>query len=267
MSTQLQVNGTTPDAVQPPFVLTDLLQMASPQGVLLKPKSQQEVMQAMGEVVTERQCILNYHHLRVLQGGIEVDIFVMSSLTSSLFSGNNTPQPAPILGPTPRQSVSTEVKRDVIQDTVREIFRYKRFWKDDFMANCELQKLILVSQAREAFMQEHKLRPDTLSEHDKARVLRDILTKWLDEELCPEPGKAPPKKLSKAPQEIKDEWLQYLILRWQYIEGVSRHQVDKELKEIGCWITGGAYARYVKAVRKRLASLIWQKEMQAREVQ
>ena len=288
MDTQ-QINKSTSHLVQPSFVLTDLLQMASPQGVLLTLKNQQEVMQTFEGVVMEKESILDFRHVRVLQGGIEVDLFVMSSLASSLptsmepFIQNGKQQTAAISPSkptcplkskpqesTPNQSSSAQVEEchEMIQEAIGQIFRYKGFWNDTLMASSPLQTLVVVQQACHTLMRERGLVAGTLSERDKASVLRDFLTTCLDQELCPNPGHEPPKNKAKIQSEIKDEWIKYLILRSQYVDGESRRQVEKELKKIGCWITkGGSYTRYVKAGRERLSALIWQKEMQTREGQ
>lgn len=274
MDTQQQVKETVPPPAKPPFVLTDILQMASPQGVLLKPKSEEEVIQAIKDVVMERECILSFQHVRVLQGGIEMDMFVMSSLATSLLTENSTPATASISPPlpadarhlpTPTESTSSqpEACRGMIQKEIGRIFQNKQFCKDSFMANSPLHSLVVIEQARQAWIDEQNLSVKTLSQRDKASILRHFLTKCLDEQLCPEPGKAIPEKLSEATSQLRDEWLEYLILRWQYVNDKLLAQVQNELKETtGNWVTGGTYKRYRKTARERLSTLIWQKEMQ-----
>lgn len=276
-----QVNTTVNNPVQSPFVLTNLLELASPQGVLLTLKNPLEIMQTFSGVVTETQNILDFQHVRLLQGGIEVDLFVMSSLGSlngmTPFIKNeeqkaqkaDTPrfeQPAEAKY-VPHQSTSAQASacRKMIEKEISQIFQYKSFWNDALMANNRLQNLMVVKKTGQIWMHERGLRANMLSEHDQAQILRRFLKSCLDEQLSPDPGKAPPKNLSKACPRVRKEWVQYLILRWQYVEGFSRQLVIRELKKNHYWLNPGIYGRYLKAARKRLSTLIWQKEMQAND--
>lgn len=276
MNTQQLNRTSTTTLTQPPFVLTDLSQMLSPQGVLLQPKSKQEVMQAFKDTVKQTECIIDYQHVRLLQGGIEVQLFVVSSLAVELLAKNSQQQTAPSFPQlpmddaqavlTPSQKLPEEATecRKMIKGAINQIFQYKRFREDSIMAESALQRLVIVCQACQAWMRERGL--ETVpTEQDKASVLRKFLTKCLDDNLCPEAGKAVPENLSKSA--IRDEWVEYLILRWQYIDGERRNEVIRKLQNYHYDVTDGSmYTRRLRAARKRFASLIWQKEIQARKV-
>jgi len=273
-----QVNTTINNPVQSPFLLTDLLQLASPQGVLLTLKNQQEIMQTFSGVVMETQNILDFQHVRLLQGGVEVDLFVMSSLASVngmspfIKKGEQKADAPRVDEPAeakyvPHQSMSAQAEacRKMIEKAISQIFQYKSFWNDTFMANNPLQNLVIVRKTGQTWMRERGLRANMLSEHDQAQILRHFLSHCLDEQLSPDPGNAPPKNLSKACPQIRKEWVEYLILRWQYVEGLSRKMVMQELKKNHYWLSLGTYGRHLKAARERLSTLIWQKEMQAND--
>ncbi|MGB0386351.1 MAG: hypothetical protein ACPGWR_16190 [Ardenticatenaceae bacterium] len=273
MDTQELNRTTMTNFAQPPFVLTDVAQMASSQGVLIQPKSEQEVMQAFERTLKQTECIINYQHHRVLQGGIEIDLFVVSSLAVDLLTKNAQQQIAPspagttdarsVLAPTHKPSEEAQKCRQTIKKAINYIFQHKRFRKNSVMAESPLQTLDIVCEARQAWMGKRGL--GTIpTKHDNALVLRKFLTKSLDDNLCPEPGKATPENLCKSA--IRDEWVEYLILRWQYIDGFQRKEVMRMLQKHHYDVTDGSmYTRRVQAARKRLASLIWQKEMQAQK--
>lgn len=268
MQTEQQMTHSITKPGQPQFVLTDLLKMASPQGVLLNLKNPQEVMHSFQSVVTQTESILDFQHVRLLQGGIEVDLFVMSSLATELFTNNHQGQSNPPQLAQSNEMVSVQAAPggEIIQKAINYIFQYKRFRKDTVLADSPLQNLVVVKKARQAWIDEQELQVDMLSEHDKANLLRNFFIKCLDDALSANPGHTPQKKLSEASQEIRDEWIQYSILRKQYVDGLSREQVEKRvLEKRECWITGGTYTRHLKTARKRLATLIWQKEIQARK--
>lgn len=273
MDTQ-QVNGTLNYLTQPPLVLTNLAQMLSSQGILLQPKSEQEVMQAFKNMLIKRECILDYQHQRMLQGGIELDFFVVSSLPLEQLAANRRQNRATNLAlssDASQPSMDFEIQTQeghhsmekMIQDAINQIFQYKNFHKDNMMANSPLHSLFIVQQARQAFLRQEELVGRTLSQRHQAIILRKVLRHCLDEQLCPDFNKQPPKDLSKRPPHQRNRWIEYLILRKQYCERRRRKEVMQELENRKCHITGGTYSRYNQTAREHLAELIWQKEKQA----
>lgn len=270
----LEVNGTLNHLTQPPFVLTDLSQTLSSQGILLQPKSEQEVMQAFKNMLIKRECLLDYQHLRMLQGGIELDFFVVSSLPLERLAANGKQNRATNLAPSSdasQPSMHVEIQTEeghhsmdkMIQEAISKIFQYKNFHKDSIMANSPLHNLFIVQQARQAFVRQEGLIKPILSERKRAIILREVLKRCLDEQLCPDFDKQPPKDLSKTPPHQRNQWIEYLILRRQYCERRRRKEVMQEFENRKYHITGGTYTRYSQTARERLAELIWQKEKQA----
>jgi hypothetical protein len=258
---------------QSPLVLSNLAQILSSQGVLMQTKSEQEIMRMIEGIIKKRQCILNCEHVRVLQGAIEMDLFVVSSLT--LPQPNHKP-----LAPVPHSPLAAQREEarlrflrndtlplesyETIEQAIIKIFRYHNFHKDNIMANSPLHNLRIVRESSEYISYKQSKATSTLSEHNKATILREFLIKWLDEEFCPTPGNCPPKNWLELPFVPKSKWIEYLILRWQYVDRHSREQVLTELEKNNCQVTGGTYTRHLKAARVRLADLIWQKEKRGR---
>ncbi|MGB0383792.1 MAG: hypothetical protein ACPGWR_03130 [Ardenticatenaceae bacterium] len=305
----LQTSGTTTKTVPSPFVLTDLLQMASPQGVLLNLKSPQEIMQTFSSILTEIQNVFDFQHLRLQQGGIELNLLVMSSLPSGLFhqpqngapqtrvrpsdeapsaydaasayqapsaydaaSAYQAPSASKAVNETPvvnqNPEALAEACRNMIQEEINHLFGYRRFQNDRVMRKSRLHTLSVVQEAQRAWMRKRKLPSGTLSEHDQAHVLRDFLTKCVFYELSPDPGQSPPQNLLHHSLRHRNEWIEYLILQWQYIDGLSRREVTQKLKtkiDQRLVIGNGTYTRRLKSGVARLAALVWQKEMQAQK--
>lgn len=249
--------------------------MVSRQGVLLNIKSPQEMMQMCFGIVSNIKNIFDYQHVRMQQGGIEINMVIMSSLPSDLSHEPSLPEPDGSAYesdfPLSTQTVwlaEAEACHEMIQKEICYIFQYKRFQNDTVLANSFLHRLNVVQDATRAWMRERKLVSGTLSKRDKARVLRDFLSKSVIQELSPDPGNPPPRNLPKvvSPQ-LKNQWIEYLILLWQHVDGETRQRVVKILDmKTNSLLGNGTYSRRSQTARERLAALIWQKEMQAQQL-
>ena len=104
-----------------------------------------------------------------------------------------------------------------------------------------------------------------LSKHNKARILRDFLSRSVIQELSPDPGNPPPRNLPQVVSPpLRKQWIEYLILLWQHVDGKTRQRVVKILDtKTNSLLGNGTYSRRTQAARERLAALIWQKEIQA----
>ncbi len=200
---------------------------------------------------------------------------IMSSLPSGLSHDPSLEEPDGSAYesdfPLSTQTVSVaegQACHEMIQKEICYIFQYRRFQNDTVLANSLLHRLNVVQDATSAWMRERKLVSGTLSKHDKARVLRDFLSRSVRRELSPDPGNPPPRNLREvvSPQ-LKKQWIEYLILLWQHVDGKARQQVVKILEtKTNSSLGNGTYSRRTQAARERLAALIWQKEMQAQQL-
>ena len=146
---------------------------------------------------------------------------------------------------------------EVIRQEIHRLFRHATFWKDQALAESRLFTLAVVQRELQALARTWGTSPMGNSVHERAEVLRGFLVRQV-EALCPNTRSGPP---TPPPS----EWIEYLILCQKYIEGRSRREVEAYLRGLGLAITGGTYTRYLKAARERLARIIWQVELQARE--
>ncbi len=146
---------------------------------------------------------------------------------------------------------------EVIRQEIHRLFRHATFWKDQALAESRLFTLAVVQRELQALARTWGTSPMGNSVHERAEVLRGFLVRQV-EALCPNTRSGPP---TPPPS----EWIEYLILCQKYIEGRSRREVEAYLRGLGLAITGGTYTRYLKAARERLARIIWQAELQARE--
>ncbi len=266
-----QVTGPISKSLPPPSHLTDVLQMASSQGVLLNLKSQQEMMLMFSGIVSKSKHIFDCQHVRLQQGGIEVNLLMMSSLfhdpDSSLKEVGGSVNESDFASSTDTQSLSVaQACHQPIQKEINHIFQYKRFQNETVMANSLLHTLNVVQDATHAWMRERRLL--ALSKHDKARVLREFLSRCIIQELSPDPGHPPPRNLPQVVSPpLRKQWIEYLILLWQHVDGKTRQRVVKILDtKTNSLLGNGTYSRRTQAARERLAALIWQKEMQTQQL-
>ncbi|RMF26559.1 MAG: hypothetical protein D6759_19480, partial [Chloroflexi bacterium] len=146
---------------------------------------------------------------------------------------------------------------EVIRQEIHRLFRHAAFWKDQALAESRLFTLAVVQRELQALARTWGTSPMGNSVQARAEVLRGFLIKHV-EALCPNMTSGPPNP-------PPSEWIEYLILCQKYIEGRSRREVEAHLRGLGLAVTGGTYTRYLKAARERLARVIWQAELQARE--
>lgn len=252
-----QINGTYP--LLGSLFLNGLVNTTSSEVTAQQSRavSQHEIVETIKNIVMQTESSPEFGHVRLTLGGNDLDIFIVSRPENPVSSQPSQVNPEQLY-------MQPQLSQDMIHKGVSQIFQHKHFRKDTLMANNPLHKLTIVKQKCQALMCQRKLLSSTLSEYQKASILREFLTNCVDEELCPLIDNMRPQGLSKSPSEAQQRLTEYLILRWQYIDGQPRKEIKKILEtEYSCWIRGGTYGRYLEGARKRLSSLIWQKEMQA----
>lgn len=146
--------------------------------------------------------------------------------------------------------------REMIKDETKRIFKYAGFRKDDVLAGSKLFDLEIVQQALMSFVRTRRLSLSTVTKQDKAETLRGFLIDCI-EKLCPDSH--------TESQPPSDEWFEYCILHLKYVEDSSRDEVEKHFRDRGHVVAGGTYGRYLEKARERLATIIWQMEMQERK--
>jgi hypothetical protein len=146
--------------------------------------------------------------------------------------------------------------REMIKEETRSIFKYAGFRKDDVLAGSKLFDLEIVQRALMSFARTRGLTLATVTKQDKAGTLRDFLTDCIE--------KLRPDSHTES-QPPSDEWFEYCILHLKYVEDSSRDEIEKHFRDRGHIIAGGTYGRYLEKARERLATVIWQAEIQERE--
>lgn len=280
MQTQA-VNSTASHSIQPSYPLSNEVKTESWYDFIYNPKSIQPIKLGAEQYVMAGKLILDLYPWESLFYGQDSKAMAHRPAVSTanlMVNGQpNTPSISKKENSLMKyDKVSTEAQnkflqaeenRHTIQEVINDIFHYKQFQKNGVMANSTLQKLVVVRQARQNWLSERQLPLRALSERNQAHILREFLTTCLDEELCPDPNDAEPEDLSQLTVAKRNKWIEYFILRWQYVDGCSRKEVEIQLEQKKYFIPGGTYARRLKAARERLATLIWQKEIRARKAQ
>lgn len=221
------------------------------QGQQLEPNNIQKNVAILKKMKAE--CLINTHGGRVIQGGIEIDLSVRISFRSSKNIDGE-----------PEHPVDETIFYEIIEEEIGNIFKNRQFQSDHRMANSYLHALKVIRKVCPAWIDKRKIRPRTGFERDKADILRDFLTNCL-EELSPFNPPTPTEAATAA--QIR-QWVEYFILRRQYVDGMPQDQVRTELaNKISKRIIGGAFNRFQKAGRSRLATLIYQKEIELRKEQ
>lgn len=150
--------------------------------------------------------------------------------------------------------ITEQARQAYLQTTIREeiehIFQYRHFEDDALLSKSRLQELTVMKR---------ELASDNtaplVGEH-QASALRRALTRLLDL-ACAEIHNATP-----TPEEIG-----LIIMRKQYIENMSRNQVEIFIQEqYGLMVRGGVYSRYLMKGRVQFATILYRAEGAAREV-
>lgn len=225
------------------------------------PKSREEIIQEITEVVTGTGSLFDFNEFRL--GDFEFRRLLVITPISD--ASSTIERAAPEVGSI---SLANGPGKDalflLIKKEVDHIFKFTRFWNDEVMANSQLHQLLVVQQAHTEFMCQRNLPHTILSPKHKADALRSFLIE-LFTNTSNETLEKGADDWASSSHEAQNEWITSTILGQQYIERKSRDQIQRYVGDItGCEISGGTYSRHLKKGRQQLATQLWQRESIAR---